>query len=237
MPQWQLVPTVWARQERTKPNRPLSRERIVAEAARLLDEEGPDGLSMRRLSARLGSGATSTYRHVASRDDLVELVCDHILSEVRVPTDARDWREALTAFASSVRTTLQVHAWFAALSSQGYVHLGPNMMQLTESMLELLERKGLGADIAYRSITTIVSYVLGVTVPEVGVRASIAGSGLSQQEWATQLRALSLQVSEPYPRLHAHTTSRLSADVDKDLDEDFTAGLQTILDGLEVANR
>src|SRR5690349_20267833 len=78
--------SIWTRPRRTgRASTALSREQIVAEAVALLDEEGISALSMRKLGARLGSGATSIYWHVPSKDDLVELVLDEVYGEVAVP--------------------------------------------------------------------------------------------------------------------------------------------------------
>jgi len=75
--------SVWTRpQPQRRQKEQLTRERIVAEALRLLDEEGMEALSMRSLGQRLGAGATSLYRHVASKDELIELVADAVYGEI-----------------------------------------------------------------------------------------------------------------------------------------------------------
>jgi len=77
----QRFTSVWAREAarrrevRGNPSG-LSREQIVREAVALLDAEGADALSMRRLAARLGSGATSLYWYVANKDELLELAAE-----------------------------------------------------------------------------------------------------------------------------------------------------------------
>src|SRR6478672_5502572 len=88
--------SVWTRPQRRQKEQ-LTRERIVAEAIRLLDEEGLEALSMRSLGQRLGAGATSLYRHVASKDELIELVADEVYGEMEVPTisDPAEWRQAV----------------------------------------------------------------------------------------------------------------------------------------------
>ena len=67
------IQSVWTRPRTGREQPALSREQIVAEALRLLDEEGIDALSMRKLGARLGAGATSLYRKlgVATRADAI----------------------------------------------------------------------------------------------------------------------------------------------------------------------
>ena len=51
----------------------------------LLDREGLDALSMRRLGDELGAGAASLYWHVGSKDGLLDLVLDEIIGEQQVP--------------------------------------------------------------------------------------------------------------------------------------------------------
>jgi AcrR family transcriptional regulator len=64
----------------------------MAAALAAADRDGLDALTMRRLADELGTAHTSLYRHVASRDErLVELV-DHVLGEVTPPPGGLDWR-------------------------------------------------------------------------------------------------------------------------------------------------
>ena len=55
---------------------PLSLERIVATAVELLDAQGVDGLTMRRLADRLGSGAMSLYWHVDNKEEVFDLALE-----------------------------------------------------------------------------------------------------------------------------------------------------------------
>lgn len=91
------IPSEWARRRQQREQPALSQDRIVSEAIRLLDDKGIEALSMRSLGTRLGAGATSLYRHVANKDELIELVVDEVYGEMQVP-DADDpaaWRAAV----------------------------------------------------------------------------------------------------------------------------------------------
>src|SRR5690348_10986222 len=68
------ITSVWTREKRPSKSPTLSRAQIVRAAMEILDTEGMDALSMRRLGSRLGAGATSIYWHVAHKDELLELV-------------------------------------------------------------------------------------------------------------------------------------------------------------------
>ena len=62
--------------DRSGERQPLSRTQIVATAIKLIDAEGLEGFSMRRLGQELGAGATSVYWHVKDKDQLIDLVLD-----------------------------------------------------------------------------------------------------------------------------------------------------------------
>src|ERR1700750_522068 len=97
------IPSVWARQREPEPPA-LSRAAIVREAITLLDAEGIEALSMRKLGAALTAGATSCSRHVAPRDALRERAVDGVAAEIRVPpADSSDWRAAAAETARSFR--------------------------------------------------------------------------------------------------------------------------------------
>src|SRR5438094_7026697 len=88
----------------------LSRERIAAAAVALIDGEGLDALSMRRLGAELGVEAMSLYRHFPSKAALLEAVVARLLAELPVPapTTAR-WQDAFRALARAYRVLLTRH--------------------------------------------------------------------------------------------------------------------------------
>lgn len=79
------IPSVWARRTREADQPALSRAAIVREAVVMLDADGVEALSMRKLGARLNAGATSLYRHVATKDELMELAVDEVFGEIAVP--------------------------------------------------------------------------------------------------------------------------------------------------------
>src|SRR5215470_10646554 len=91
----------------------LSRARICSEALALVDEEGLDALSMRRLGARLGVEAMSLYRHVRDKADLLDAIHAAVLGDLGTVRSggaaAGDWRALVAHMASALRTTLLRH--------------------------------------------------------------------------------------------------------------------------------
>lgn len=88
----------------------LNRERIHAGALRIVDTDGLDGLSMRRLAAELGVRAPSLYGHVASKDELLHSVANEVMTQVDTSAFADgDWRSGLRVWARSYRAALATH--------------------------------------------------------------------------------------------------------------------------------
>src|SRR3954471_15566917 len=94
-----------------KPNRessadrkPLTREAIVDAALTLLERDGIQGLSMRRLAQELGTGAASLYWHVGDKEQLLALLLDRIVGEAEVPEpDPEHWQDQLREMANATR--------------------------------------------------------------------------------------------------------------------------------------
>ncbi|HEX6836039.1 MAG TPA: TetR/AcrR family transcriptional regulator C-terminal domain-containing protein [Polyangia bacterium] len=92
----------------------LSRERVCAEALALVDEEGLEALSMRRLGARIGCEAMSLYRHVKDKADLLDALHAAVLGDLEPeePTDQKrhpQWRALLGGLARALRSALLRH--------------------------------------------------------------------------------------------------------------------------------
>ncbi|MEO3868540.1 TetR/AcrR family transcriptional regulator [Nonomuraea sp. B12E4] len=232
----QPIPSVWARPRREREQPALSREHIVAEAVRLLDEEGTEALSMRRLGSRLNAGATSLYRHVASKDELFELAVDAIYGELPPPGPAAaGWRESAGDVARGLRATILRHPWIAAkLAEVGLAFLGPNALRHSEHLLGLFEAAGFPPAEADQAMSTLVAYVLGVSTSEAAWLSMIARSGGSQREWTERLWPAAERAVQDYPRLRARYAAQRGDDPARSNEDSFEYGLQRVLDGLQT---
>lgn len=231
----QPIPSVWTRPHRRREH--LTRERIVAEAVRLLDAEGTEALSMRTLSNRLNAGATSLYRHVANKDELIELVVDEVYGELQVPvaTHRSDWRAAAAGAANSLRAMALRHSWIASVLGQvGLSHLGPNVMRMSERMLAVFDTAGFPSDETDRAVSTLVAYVIGVATSEAAYLSMISRSGSTEQQWVDDLRPALEEAARDHPRLKEGQVAQRGVDPGKVRDDTFDYGLQCILDGLEA---
>ncbi len=231
----QPVASVWTR-PRPKQREQLSREQIVAEAVRLLDGDGIESLSMRKLGTRLGAGATSLYRHVANKDELIELVVDEIYGELEVPSVTGElcWREAAVRSAYSVRAMAIRHPWMASVLGQvGLVHLGPNVLRMTERLADVIASAGFTAEEADLALSAVFSYVIGYATSEAAQLSLIARSGMTEQEWMASLTDVAAAATEELPRLREGHDNHRGRTAEQIRGEKFDYGLQRVLDGLE----
>ncbi|GHE13120.1 TetR/AcrR family transcriptional regulator [Streptomyces alanosinicus] len=218
------IASVWTRPRRGREQ--LSREQIVAEAVQLLDTDGLESLSMRKLGTRLDAGATSLYRHVANKDELIELVVDEVYGELEIPAtdtaDAADWRTLAARSAYSLRAMILRHPWVASVLGQvGLIHLGPNVTKMSERMAAVYKAAGFPSDETGHAMKTVISYVIGMATSEAAYLSLIARSGKSEREFIESLRSgggEDPQVEDP----------------GKARDETFDYGLRRVLDGLQV---
>ncbi|MEU7867630.1 helix-turn-helix domain-containing protein [Dactylosporangium sp. NPDC049140] len=102
-----------------------SREEIVAVAVALADADGLGAVSMRAVAAKLGTGAGSLYRYLSSRDDLLDLMADAAIGDLRPYPEAADPIDALVLLAQRQLTVYKRHAWLleAVQQTKGF---GPN---------------------------------------------------------------------------------------------------------------
>ncbi|GAA4545750.1 TetR/AcrR family transcriptional regulator [Amycolatopsis samaneae] len=236
MPEKQPIPSAWTRPKRHREQPALSREHIVSEAVKLLDAEGIDALSMRRLGARLGAGATSLYRHVANRDELIELVVDEVYGEIEVPgpEDLESWRVAVIVCAHGARAAILRHPWLVSVLGQaGLAYLGPNVLRLNDRMLALFEAAGFGTREADQALGTVMAYVIGIGISEAATLTMLGRSGQDEREWQDRLRPAAEEAARDYPRLLDQFAEHAREDPRKIRDDDFAYGLERILDGLE----
>jgi len=82
---------------------PLTRERVLAAALRLVDDEGLDALTRRRLGLELGRDAMALYRHAPDRGALLDGIVELVLGELVIPEAGQDWRIQLSRTAHDFR--------------------------------------------------------------------------------------------------------------------------------------
>ena len=191
--------------------RKLSREGIVAAALALLDREGADALTMRRLGAELGVEAMSLYRHLASRAELLDGVAALLAAEIEPQERPADWADALRSFAGEIRALARRHP--AAFTLVGIRVLGgPSGLQPLEDVLASLRSGGFTPARAIAAYRLVTAYARGYALSEIAGFAVEAGASDGQPAIRSLSRRLATEPSEI----------------------GFRAGLETIIGGLRA---
>ncbi|MET8529684.1 TetR/AcrR family transcriptional regulator [Micromonospora sp. NPDC005172] len=132
---------IWARPERgTRGPAPAhSREAIVAAAITLADTEGLAAVSMRAVAGALGTGAGSLYRYLSSRDDLLDLMTDRVVGELRpYPPEQADWRDEMLLVARQQLRLFRAHPWLVDVI-QRPSGVGPESLAWFDNCIRILE--------------------------------------------------------------------------------------------------
>src|SRR5580658_6331007 len=133
----------WRAARKPSSRAPLTRQAIVDAALDVLDAEGVDRLSMRRVGEELGAGAASIYWHVRNKDELLQLVFERVLDEHELPVpDPSRWQEQLGMFAIQTREIFSRHRDVARISL-GRVPTGPSLAVFIEWLFTLLKPVGI----------------------------------------------------------------------------------------------
>ncbi len=158
--------SVWLQPPTGRPRRSpqISRDRIVAEAVALLDADGAEGLTMRRLAARLDVTATALYWHVRTREDVLDLAFDQIFGDVPLPSPTADWRADVRRLILAWRAAMLRHPWAPALI--GRPQLGPNVLARTEFLQDALTRGGRSGRALAVTTHLLANYVIGAALTE-----------------------------------------------------------------------
>ena len=147
--------------------RALSREAIATAALEIVDREGLDALTMRTVAHSLGTGAASLYAHVASKEELLELVIERAIGEVMTPRepDPERWLEQVKEYARAIRIVFARHRDLAR-ASFARIPLGENALRGTEWLISALRAGGLGDQVIAFACDLLPLYVMAVCYEE-----------------------------------------------------------------------
>jgi AcrR family transcriptional regulator len=208
---------------------PLSREAIVDAAFRVVDRDGAEALSMRRVAQELGTGAASLYWHVDNKDALINLMIDRVAGEVGLPEpDPSRWQEQLREWLLEVREVFERHPGIAVLTL-GRIPVGPNVLSWAEWTLALLRGAGIPDRIAAFAGDLLGLY-LGATGYEATLPApSAGGEPVSAEESTAMVRGYFASLPpDQFPNVLATLDELFSGGPE----ERFELGLDVILRGL-----
>lgn len=149
-----------------------SRAQILATARRLIDEDGWEKLTIRRLATEVGVGATTLYHHIRNKDDLLLHLLNHHIGQIERPGPPGSPRDRIITAATAMRDALTAWPWAAeVLSADGFVGLlDESAMWMVEDVVAGAGDHGCTADQSVDVFRSIWFFTVG----EVLVRAHSA---------------------------------------------------------------
>jgi AcrR family transcriptional regulator len=204
------------------PRTPLTRERVLRAAVELADTDGIESLTMRALGRALGVEAMSLYNHVRSKDDILDGIVDLIVGDIHVPPSGTPWKTAMRERALSAHEVLLAHPWGAMLLMSRY-NIGPGMTRYLDATLGRLREGGFSIEGALDAWNTLDSHLYGFTLQELNLPFEADRAPEVSAEVLPQIAA------EQFP----HVSEVIGHVMQQGRREEFTFGLDLILDGLE----
>jgi AcrR family transcriptional regulator len=168
---------IWTRPEPGTRRPKFTRDQIASTALAIADTEGFAAVSMRRIAGELGAGTMTLYYYVRTKDELVALMDDAIMSEVLIPAEEfpSHWYDALAAVAERTWDVLMRHPW--ALQYLQDAPAGPNAMRHFEQSLAALADTELDATAKFTLLAAVDDYVHGHVLRAAEVRTANAAPG------------------------------------------------------------
>ena len=204
---------------------PLTRDRVLQAAVNLADRGGNDALSMRKLGQELGVDAMALYRHVRSKDDLLDGLVEVIVGQIERPTPGTDWKTTLRQQAMAARAVMLRHPWARRVLEERGTG-GPACLAYIESVLATLHDGGFSIELAHHALHVLSSRIFGFTQD----LFEEPGPADPPPDEGAMIRALA-----GYPRVVELAMAASHEGVLGPCDDDveFAFGLDLALDGLE----
>lgn len=157
-----------------RPGKALTRDELFERALAIVDREGLEALTMRRLAADVGVKAPSLYNHVSGKDELLEGALARMRAEMRLPDPLpKDWRELIASIFLAYRRVLAAHPHLMPLAGRRLEGEG-------DSGLAFLLEQGLSRDQAVELWQSLAAVVVGFSMFSSG-NAATGTEGLSEE--------------------------------------------------------
>jgi TetR/AcrR family transcriptional regulator, tetracycline repressor protein len=208
---------------------PLTRGRVLAEALRLVDEEGLEALTMRRLGKRLGVEAMSLYNHVEGKADLQAGIVGLLWEEAeRSLTDGENWKDSLRSLARCLRGIAIHHPHAFPLLMSASAFAGPMLRALGRG-LAVLRDAGFDDERSAKTLNAVLGYAAGYGAMEISCFATRPSVG----DVDDPLDGV-VEITQALPPDTPLELVRVARDVCMcDVDEQFEFGLEALLAGLD----
>jgi AcrR family transcriptional regulator len=206
----------------------LTREKVLQAAMTLVDEEGLEGLSMRRLAAALNVQAMSLYNHVANKADLLDGIAELVFDQVELPESELAWPEQVRAVAVSMYRAFSRHLAVAvALITDQANPASVRALEPFDRLAGALFQAKLDDRRARQALGAVTDLVFGSLLLSTGGFTGDANSRDSKTDTSAYLRRIDPARLPHFSRLLQQRTLGEASP-----QEDFEQGLDMLIRGL-----
>jgi AcrR family transcriptional regulator len=217
----QSIPVPTSTPPRPGPKNSLTRELIADAALRLVDGEGVEALTMRRLASELRVGTMTLYGYFRDKDELLDHAIDRAARGYKLSPGEGAWRPRLRELITTIWVSLTEHPSAVQIRSRKPI-LNPGALRACEAGMTILRDAGFETTSAAAAWRLLFTYVFGYAA-----FSSYEPSAELMSEWQGQLSALS---PDEYPITSGNAGELVKWMAGR---EPFERGLELILDGLE----
>ena len=148
---------------------PLTRERIIDAALRVMDAEGLEAVTMRRIGRELGVEAMSLYNHVEDKEDILAGIVEAVMSHFRFhPEETGDWKERGRETSREWRRLLKAHPnVITIMSEQRKPMTSLQALRPTEHAIAILRSSGLSDEEAVLAFRAFGGFIQGFVMAEI----------------------------------------------------------------------
>ena len=216
------------RQRGPRNGRPLTKAVIIDAAMLIVEEGGPNALTLRRLGAELGTDHTAVLRYFRGKDQIILGLAERLMSEALSEFEpGNGWRETLSQLARQVRQTCIRHPSVAVLAAMR-VSRSPDEFRGADVVIAALSQVGLRGRKAALIYRTITDLALAAGAYEAAMLR------LDESARDGDREALRREYLLASPRDYPHLAAVAQFLADIDADEQFETALELILDGVEA---
>jgi AcrR family transcriptional regulator len=208
------------------PRSALDRDRIVEAALAVGDAEGLDAVTFRRVAGDLGVSAMSLYRHVASKEDLLEAMADRALAPAVIPEEGDSWTASLEAVLRAYRELLAPHP-AAVLVLTLRPTITTHTLRASEALLGILRRAGFPPAQAAGLASEIASRTVQLVRLELAAAAQTSDQRVAASRWIAAL--IAAQPPDEFPYVREATPHLTAAGAPSSI---YETGLELLLAGV-----
>ena len=174
----------------------LTHDRVVETALMLMDTEGLEAVTMRRLARELGVEAMSLYNHVDSKEAIYDGICARVLSEIEIPAETDDWLSEARQLAGSFKEVLGAHPNVVTLMyERKHPMRAAGGWRPMDAALRLFRRAGLTDRQVAQAYTVFGGFIFGSILIEAGQPKVPSGDEQAEQQLIAEMARI-LPMSE-----------------------------------------